>query len=743
MHLSSAQRDQEGPQGDPGEPGDDGAPGADGEDGADGAAGVGVPTGGTAGQHLAKIDGTNYNTEWVDAEGGGSQVLGEDEFAETDPITDYPVGDSTMQVSAAANWDGIDEPAIIRTVRTEDTAGSEAQGGFQWMHVFEAGLAIRGWSPPAGDPPSEPGWMPWRYVTTNDALENFLFAWDLYLLEDSLYATAPITDFPRELTILPVTGAFDWGPNTGEAGHVITSRNGSEGKQDFVVPATGTTYTRYYDSGVWGAWSSGGGSSDADTLDGHDSAYFATATGLSGHIGDTTDAHDASAISVLDTAAQYAATNVEDALAEVLDGLQAHEVAADPHTQYLKESDFTKAAIDALNVDADTLDGIDSTGFATASGLSDHIGDTTDAHDASAISYAGSTNLAATQVEAALDELDTEKLATSSYTAADVLSKLLTVDGSGSGLDADLLDGNSSAAFQLLTGKDAASGYVGRDANGGADLNYLKFDRQASAPATPGDPGANIYTYSQDGITVLEGRTETGGIFRFLRDQADIGYNSTGAAITKGSLVRVTGWDAVRAEPTIALASNDALATMHAAGMATADIPNNTSGRLWSIGNVSSLNTNGLAVGATLYLGTGGAFTTTAPSAIGTYVQILGEVLVADATTGMVRLAISPSYTTNAASGSLSLTEVEVDLGSTPKTSGYFQITGLSGLTTGRQVLIRQALGPYTGKGTLADEYEMDTLQVGGKVASASTIDCYWTTDSLVRGNFKFAYAAG
>lgn len=31
----------------------------------------GVPTGGTAGQVLAKIDGTNYNTEWVDQTGGG------------------------------------------------------------------------------------------------------------------------------------------------------------------------------------------------------------------------------------------------------------------------------------------------------------------------------------------------------------------------------------------------------------------------------------------------------------------------------------------------------------------------------------------------------------------------------------------------------------------------------------------------------------------------------------------------
>jgi len=41
----------------------------------------------------------------------------------------------------------------------------------------------------------------------------------------------------------------------------------------------------------------------------------------------------------------------------------------------------------------------------------------------------------------------TQYLLASGYTAADVLSKLLGVDGAGSGLDADLLDGLSSAAF--------------------------------------------------------------------------------------------------------------------------------------------------------------------------------------------------------------------------------------------------------------------------------------------------------
>jgi hypothetical protein len=35
------------------------------------------------------------------------------------------------------------------------------------------------------------------------------------------------------------------------------------------------------------------------------------------------------------------------------------------------------------------------------------------------------------------------------YTAADILTKIKTVDGSGSGLDADLLDGNSSAHYRI------------------------------------------------------------------------------------------------------------------------------------------------------------------------------------------------------------------------------------------------------------------------------------------------------
>lgn len=52
------------------------------------------------------------------------------------------------------------------------------------------------------------------------------------------------------------------------------------------------------------------------------------------------------------------------------------------------------------------------------------------------------------------------KLNTSAYTAADVLTKLKTVDGAGSGLDADLLDGLSSSAFVKVNGNTDILGNI-------------------------------------------------------------------------------------------------------------------------------------------------------------------------------------------------------------------------------------------------------------------------------------------
>jgi hypothetical protein len=64
------------------------------------------------------------------------------------------------------------------------------------------------------------------------------------------------------------------------------------------------------------------------------------------------------------------------------------------------------------------------------------------------------------------------KLPSSSYIASDVLTKLKTVDGSGSGLDADLLDGKEASAFSLSGHTHVLSGITDVTATV-AELNVL------------------------------------------------------------------------------------------------------------------------------------------------------------------------------------------------------------------------------------------------------------------------------
>lgn len=71
----------------------------------------------------------------------------------------------------------------------------------------------------------------------------------------------------------------------------------------------------------------------------------------------------------------------------------------------------------------------------------------TDAELAAAVSALTSAYQAA---DSTLNTAIGTKLNSSSYTAADVLTKLLTVDGSGSGIDADLLDGQHGAYYAPL-----------------------------------------------------------------------------------------------------------------------------------------------------------------------------------------------------------------------------------------------------------------------------------------------------
>lgn len=99
------------------------------------------------------------------------------------------------------------------------------------------------------------------------------------------------------------------------------------------------------------------------------------------------------------------ASLLNDAIAHLSDTSDAHAASAITNTPAGNIAATTvQAALNELDTEL-------SAGIATAnSNLTAHLNDTSDAHDASAISYAGGTGISATDVEAAIDELATEKM---------------------------------------------------------------------------------------------------------------------------------------------------------------------------------------------------------------------------------------------------------------------------------------------------------------------------------------------
>jgi hypothetical protein len=183
--------------------------------------------------------------------------------------------------------------------------------------------------------------------------------------------------------------------------------DGADGADGVGVPVGGTTGqrlakasnadfdTEWSDAGTPGlhATTHEDGGTDEISLAG----LSGTSAALQAHLDDATAAHDASAISILDTANDFTATDVEGALAE-------------------------------LQADAE----------ADATALSDHIADATAAHAASAISFTPDGSIAATTVQAAIVEVRDEAGGGGAPTDADYL-----VGTANGGLSAEIVVGTS------------------------------------------------------------------------------------------------------------------------------------------------------------------------------------------------------------------------------------------------------------------------------------------------------------
>lgn len=109
-----------------------------------------------------------------------------------------------------------------------------------------------------------------------------------------------------------------------------------------------------------------------------------------------------------------------------------------------------QSALNELQGDIDTR--------ATSTELTNHLNDTSDAHDASAISYAGGVGLSATDVEAAIDELANEKLNASeigvTVQAYDVDTAKLDVDQNWTGAQRAAANTDNDLSFDLDAGNN-------------------------------------------------------------------------------------------------------------------------------------------------------------------------------------------------------------------------------------------------------------------------------------------------
>jgi len=98
--------------------------------------------------------------------------------------------------------------------------------------------------------------------------------------------------------------------------------------------------------------------------------------------------------------------------------------------------------------------------------------------------------------------------ATADQTAAEILAALLTVDGAGSGLDADLLDGSSSAAFEAAgAAASAVSAHAGTNTHAQIDT-HLADDTKHRLINDAGTSTTELFSASET-ISRLAGKAST------------------------------------------------------------------------------------------------------------------------------------------------------------------------------------------------------------------------------------------
>jgi hypothetical protein len=206
-------------------------------------------------------------------------------------------------------------------------------------------------------------------------------------------------------------------------------------------------------------------------------------------------------------------------------------------------------------------------------------------------------------------------------------------------LNADLLDGLSSADFQAtLSGTGivkSTAGTISYLTDNSTNWNTAFNDKINSAAVT--GSGTNTLTLTQQDAGTITATWVNGTLIREIR-------NNTGATLTKGTIVYISG--ATGNKPTVskAIATGDSTSAQ-TFGFVQENIANNANGYVVVIGDLTGVDTSAFTEGDQLYLSstTAGAFTSTKQYAPNHLVYV-GIVTRSHPTLGQIEVNIQNGY---------------------------------------------------------------------------------------------------
>jgi len=154
---------------------------------------------------------------------------------------------------------------------------------------------------------------------------------------------------------------------------------------------------------------------------------------------------------------------------------------------------------------------------------------------------------------------------------------------------------------------------------------FIDLD-QISTPANPSGNIARLYNVDEGGFSTLHYVNSSGIDFELSRDAVQIVRNNSGAAISQGEAVYITGSNGNF--PTVDLADASDRNKIPAYGVAVQDISDNSFGEVLTRGDASGFDLSSFSEGDTVYLSasTPGGITGTEPTG-DNVVQIIGEVI--------------------------------------------------------------------------------------------------------------------